>query len=127
MSLSIIKMEKNDGVSEFLEACSDDTSAYFCLIYGQNIVKDLTYLIEYFEEPMVGILYYDYIDESGPKHFNSFSQFSIDFDRNIVVSKIALDKVKDKSPKTFHSLIKNIIEMGFIAINIPDILTKSDE
>ncbi len=120
-------MEKNDGVADFIEACSDDSVAYFCLMYGHEIVKDPAFLIEYFEEPMIGLVYYDYIDKDRYRQFNSFSQSSLDFDRNLVVSKAVLDKVRSNPPKTFHNLIKSAVEMGFMAIHSPYILTKLNE
>ena len=90
---------------------------------GHEIIEDPSRFLEHFKQPLVGLLYYDYIENNKYNYFSSFGR-SIDFDRNIIISNKVLNISREQYPSTFYQLIRNSLENGLIPLHIPVIMTK---
>jgi hypothetical protein len=122
-----IQLEPNDTVLDFLNACKEPSETdIFCILQnGHKFVPGAEQYCDYFGNPMVTLIYYDYEEGGFASYFPSFVYGKVDFTFNVFVRKSDLIKSFEETYNNFQELWLKVIQSNKIAIHIPEILTKS--
>ena len=121
-----VQLESEDSPKQLFDFCNqipeNDEIDILCLLpVGHKFMPEAQKLCDYFVNPMIAIVYFDFEEDGIVKYHNSYTYGKICFDKNVFVRKNALPD--SGVYNTFSDLWKHILR-DKIAIHVAEIITK---